>query len=51
MADRRGSHSVGFGRAMEEPVAVGVESHLVGEVSESLDVDPLDLEASLILDP
>ena len=51
VADRRGGHPVGGGEPVEEPAAGGVEGHLVAQVSEDLGVDPLDLEAGLVLDP
>ena len=51
VADRRRGHPVGVGEAVEEPVAAGVQGHLVAEVGEDLGVDPLDLQAGLVLDP
>ena len=45
-----GGHPVGGREAVEEPAGRGVEGHLVAEVGEDLGVDPLDLEAGLVLE-
>ncbi len=50
VADRGGGHPVARGEAVEEAVARGVEGHLVAQVDEHLGIDPIDLEAGLVLD-